>query len=94
MTKVFSIHDSKVEAYLAPFFMRAIGEAVRAFETTVNDPKSLFNQYPGDYTLFHVADYDEQSGIITPLKTFTNLGNAVEFKKTKTELHMATGIDQ
>lgn len=79
--EIFSVYDSKVEAYLQPFFLRAKGEAVRAFEETVNDPATKFNKYPADYTLFRVGQYDDRTGTVTKLDVYENLGNAVTFKK-------------
>ena len=48
--KMYTVFDSKVGAYLPPFFLRSNGEAVRSFITTCNDPKHSFYKYPGDYT--------------------------------------------
>ena len=49
--KIFSVYDSKVEAYLQPFFMQTRGAAVRAITELVADPKHQFGKYPMDYTL-------------------------------------------
>lgn len=81
MWKVFSVYDSKVEAYLRPFFMRSRGEAIRGFVTVVNEAGTDFNKYPEDYTLFEIGDYDEKTGVISPSAAKTALGVAVEFLK-------------
>lgn len=81
MTKIFSIHDSKAEAYLAPFFEATAGTAVRRFETAINDETSPFNKYPGDYTLFEIGEWDEQTATLTNHKTDINLGSAIQYKK-------------
>lgn len=60
--KVYSVYDSKAGAYLPPFMMRSHGEAIRGFQDVVNDGKSMFSAHPEDYTLFHIADFDEISG--------------------------------
>lgn len=59
--KVFSVFDSKVGAYMTPFFMRSTGEAIRAMLTTARDSSTQFSKYPSDYTLFEIGSYDDQS---------------------------------
>lgn len=79
--KMFAVHDSKAEAYLQPFSMRSKGEAIRAFQNSVNDPQTQFNKYPADFTLFEIGEYDELTGQIIPSNKIA-LGNAIEYKKT------------
>lgn len=80
--KVFTVYDSKAEAYLQPFFMRSMGEALRGFQEVCNDPQSNLCKYPGDFTLFEIGSYDEESGRLESLKAFVSLGTAIEFKKS------------
>lgn len=79
--KVFTVYDSKVEAYMTPFFAPTVGAALRSWETAVNDGQSMMSKHPGDYSLFEVAEFDEKTGSFTPHKAHVNLGLAVEFKK-------------
>lgn len=81
-TKMFAIHDSKAEAYLQPFTMRSKGEALRAFENTVNDPSTAFYKHSADYTLFEIAEYDEEKGEVLPNSIRVALANALELKKS------------
>lgn len=81
-TKMFAVHDSKAEAYLSPFTMRSKGEALRAFENTVNDPNTGFYKHPADYTLFEIAEYDELKGELYPHEIKQSIANAIELKKT------------
>lgn len=65
--KMFAVYDHAVGAYLQPFFMRSSGEAIRAFTDTVNDPSTLFNRHPKDYTLFRIGWFDvEHGGLLAP----------------------------
>lgn len=80
LLKVFCIYDSKAEAYLQPFFMMARGEAVRAFQTAVNDPQTNFCKHPSDYTLFEIGTFDQSSGNVAPYEAKVSLGLALEFK--------------
>lgn len=79
---VFSVFDSKANAYLQPFFSQSIGVAERSFSDAVGTPDHQFCKHAADYTLFQIADYNELTGIITPLDKFINIGNGVEFLKS------------
>lgn len=78
--KIFCVYDCKVEAFLTPFFMSTKGEALRAWGTTVNDPSTNFFKYPGDYTLFELADFDSLTAAIVPHSAKVSLGTALEHK--------------
>ena len=87
---IFTIFDSKAEAYLPPFFLHQKAMAVRAFTDSVNNPESAISLHPGDYTLFHIGEFDDSNAQIT-LATSTSMGNGVEFikpasKETQLEL--------
>lgn len=79
--QIFSIYDSKAEAFLPPFYMRNKGEALRAFESTVKDKENKNNQiaaYPADYSLVLIGTLNQLSGEISPL-THQIIANATEF---------------
>lgn len=78
--KIYTVYDSKVEAYLRPFFMQSRGEAIRAFTDAVNDQNTQFNKHPEDFTLFELGMYDDQNGGIEMHTAKVSLGTAVEFK--------------
>lgn len=79
--KMFTVYDSKVEAYLSPFFMRSTGEAIRAFIESCNDPKTKFWAHPSDYTLFCIGSFDDLNCLLNPTATPESLGCAIEYKK-------------
>lgn len=76
-TKIFTVYDVKAQANMTPFFMQSTGQAVRAFEDTVNDPKSAFNKHPEDYTLFEIGTFDDQTGTLENHKASISLGTAL-----------------
>ena len=88
--KVFSIYDSKAEAYLRPFFTATKGLALRSFVEAANDPRESLNKYPGDYTLFEIAEYDDASGAITMHKTHINMGKANEHIRPTSDNNLPT----
>lgn len=67
LLKAFSIRDLKVGAYSPPFFQTTIGEAERTFHKLANSKDSTVGQYPEDYELFQVGEYDDQSALLTAL---------------------------
>lgn len=81
ITKLFSVYDSKVEAYMQPQFYRSKGEALRAYESAVNSKDTQFNTHPEDFTLFYIGEYDDQTATLTQPKTPESLGVALEYKK-------------
>lgn len=80
--KAFSIFDSKAEAYIQPFFHRATGEAIRAFETACSKPDHAFHIHAADYTLFEIGTFDESNACLTK-KVPLNLGNALQFQPSE-----------
>lgn len=79
LLKVFTIYDSKAEAYLQPFFMQSTGQALRAFEDSVNDPNHQFNKHAADFTLFELGTYDDQTAIFSTFQAKKSLtcGNEI-----------------
>lgn len=79
--KFFTIFDSKVNCYLEPFTARSAAEAIRMWADTINGGKSLMAAHPGDFTLFEIAEYNEETGIITPHAALVSLGNGFTVRK-------------
>ncbi len=77
--EIYSVYDSKAEAYLPPFFLANDGMATRIFESCANDSKHQFGAFPADYTLFRIGSFQDETAIITTSKTHTNLGIAIQF---------------
>lgn len=66
--KVYSIHDSAVQSFLTPHFARTHGEAERNFKVNVRDKENgHLHTSPENFTLFHIGDYDDQTGEMKPL---------------------------
>lgn len=76
---VLAIHDSKAEAYLEPFY--AINKKVgqRMFGHACNNPEQNFSQFPADYTLFKLGEFDGDTGEFDLLPAPENLGNGLTF---------------
>lgn len=81
LSKIFSIHDAKANAFLSPFFAVTPGLAERSVIDSVNDPQHPFARYTADYTLFEIGEYDDATGIITPLPAPHVVANLVQYKQ-------------
>lgn len=76
---LFTVHDSKVGAYLPPMVFKSIGEASRAFETACKDTSSSFNKYPSDFTFIELGTFDELTGAVEMHPQHKIIHNASEF---------------
>lgn len=79
--KMFSVYDSKTQAYLPPIYLQSAGAAIRALETAANDPSHEFSKYASDFTMFEIGSFDDESGTVSMLNAKISLGTALEFKK-------------
>lgn len=81
ISKIFTVFDTKVEAYLTPFYMKSKGEAIRSFTEACNDPQTMFFKHPEDYVLFELGDYSDSDASFCLLPSPRSIGCAIEFKK-------------
>ena len=81
--KIFSIYDSKAEAYNSPFYMQTQSLAIRAFTDEANNESSQIGKHPADFTLFYIGEYDDHTASFDLEKTKIALGTALEFKGTE-----------
>lgn len=77
--KAYAVLDSKVGAYMRPFFMQSKGQATRSWIDIANDPTSEIGKHPEDYTLFEIAEYDDTSACFENHPSPISLGVAKEF---------------
>lgn len=65
--KAFSIRDVKAEGFNTPFFQSTFGLAERAFKEAANDPQSQISKNKEDFSLYHVGEFNQQTGELTPV---------------------------
>lgn len=68
---VCAVYDKKAEEYQHPFVMPNKATAVRDFIRACKDETSNLHQFPGDYRLEQIAEFDMQKGTFegVPQKT-------------------------
>lgn len=79
--KIFSIFDSKAQAYLPPFLLPNEEMAKRVFRDCANDTNHQFGKHPADYTLFHLGAFSDENGRIETLETPYPICKAIELVK-------------
>lgn len=77
--KITAVYDKKSEAFLRPQFNVSLPDARRAWEIAVNDADSMLSRFPDDFVLYHVADFDAETGNVTQVE-HANLGSGSDYK--------------
>ena len=73
---MFSVFDSKAEAFLPPMFFPTRGVAIRAFSQAAADGEHDFCKYPDDYSLFELGSFDPSTAVFACHVAPVNLGTA------------------
>lgn len=79
--KLFAIKDHKSGIFLQPNFQKSIPDALRSWEIISNEGDSMVSRFPNDFRLYHLGDFDEQTGEISILAHPSDLGSAADFKR-------------
>ncbi len=77
--KIFSVYDSKVEAYLQPFFLNNNATAIRAITDCLSDSSHTFARHPQDYVLFDLGTFNDSSATWELLAAPNSLGVLIEY---------------
>ena len=80
---VFAVYDSKAGIFGTPIFTPTQGIAERSFTDQANRPDSAMCMHPGDFTLFHLGEYDVETGKLIPLETPKSIGLAQQFQRVE-----------
>lgn len=80
INQIFSIRDTKANAYLTPFFMNNEAMAIRAITDLANDIEHSFCKHSEDYALYSLGVYDDATGKLEVLDAPLHVVNVVELK--------------
>lgn len=75
---IYTVFDTKANAFLPPFFLPTDGMAVRTFKDAAEDEKHAFYKNAEDYILYRIGSYDDGTALLTPEK-LESLGCAIMF---------------
>lgn len=79
--KLFAIKDMKSQTFFRPTVSPTIADALRNFEIVSNEGESMISRFPNDFRLFHVGDFDVETGRLKALDNLSDLGSASDFKR-------------
>lgn len=82
IVKMFAVFDSKAEVFGVPFGNSSVGAVLRQFADSVNDrsnPNNLWAKHPGDFQLYEIGAYDDETARFESLPVMRLLGNGAEF---------------
>lgn len=77
---ILTVHDSKAEAFIQPFFAQTPAVGIRMFEQAANEVASDFHRHAGDYTLFELGTFEQDTARFELHETPVNLGLALTYK--------------
>jgi len=64
MKHLTAIYDNKSERFFALNTSRSAADFVRSVQIEAKNPQSMLHQFPSDYELFLLSDWDEKDGVI------------------------------
>jgi len=74
--RCYTVRDLKARAYAPPFFIARDEVAIRTFSDALAEPGHPMAAHPADYELFHVGEFDDETGAFTPIQPrFLTNGN-------------------
>jgi hypothetical protein len=76
-----AIRDSAMDAFQRPFCVPAVGMAVRSFGDACLSKEGGMNGHLGDYALFEVGTFDEESGKCENLSSPRQLARGIDYKE-------------
>lgn len=76
-----SIYDDAVKAFMPPLWYRSRGEAVRSFLDAFAAEKSQFTPHAGDYAMYALGEFDDQSGSFAAFATPEKLLGGLEARE-------------
>lgn len=70
MMHLFTVYDMVAERYMKPFWGTNIASAIRGFSDACLDKDSPFFDHLEDYALYNIAQFNEETGEVTPIVPF------------------------
>jgi len=78
---LFSVYDSKAQAYANPFTSVTQQVAIRDFTQAARDENSQLCKFPGDFTLVELGEFDDETAVMQMHANPIVLGLASNFKE-------------
>lgn len=92
--QVFAVYDNVAKAYATPFYMQNKGMAIRAFADNINaTEENQLSKHPENFSLYQVATWDDQKGLVTPVERPVLVVTANEVRNPKPTDELVAKID-
>lgn len=65
---IFSVRDTKAGQFMTPWFSKSLAQAQRSFIQMSNNSESIIHQFPADFAMFYLGEFDDESGEIHSIK--------------------------
>jgi hypothetical protein len=78
---IFSVFDEKTKLFSVPFYAVTTGEALRTFGDIVNDDRTLISKYPGDFKLYFLGEFEEETAKYKLIPQPAFLAHATDYNK-------------
>lgn len=78
---IYAVYDAKAATFCRPVFMNNDGEAIRSFEIEVSTGEGMMADEPLDFFMYHIGQYDDHSGTITPINPLQITSGAAALRK-------------
>jgi hypothetical protein len=66
--KIYSVYDAVAKVWNQPFYQMNDQVAQRTIANCVNTQGHNYNMNPEDFSLYFIGEFNDQDGIITPVK--------------------------
>lgn len=91
--KMFCVYDSKSQMFNTPFYSTTTGSAMRSFQDLVNDPQTLPFKHPGDFVLYEIGEFDDNTGTVRNYSEHHHLGIGSQFKDLGPQAVLKNGTE-
>ena len=78
---IFSVYDTKIHSFGAPFFVNHEQSALRIMSNAVNDPTVEFFRHHADYMLFQMGEFNTETAEFNLLVSPKNMGPLTQYKE-------------
>jgi len=79
--RCYSIFDRKALSYHMPYYAPTDNAAVRTLSDAVADTNNSLGRHPNDYVLYYVGDFDDQTGVYTPVAPLVHVIDAIHLAR-------------
>ncbi len=59
---IYTVYDKKAQIYHPPYYCHNVGHATRMFKTMFQQKESVINQYPEDFQVFELGEFNDSTG--------------------------------